>query len=124
MFDEFWMLYPRKVAKASAKKSWNKLSEEQQLAAAKAISNHCQYWKAKETALDYIPHASTWLNQERWEDELVITQKQIPLITNEQIEKAYKEECGKDPRNARFGTYHEMREYIIKQRELRSKVQA
>ena len=75
MFDEFWMLYPRKVAKASARKAWKKLTEEQQLLAAKSISNHCQYWKAKETALDYIPHASTWLNQERWEDELVIEPK-------------------------------------------------
>jgi len=75
MFDEFWMLYPRKVAKASARKAWKKLTETQQLEAAKAIANHCQYWKAKETALEFIPHAATWLNQERWEDELVIEPK-------------------------------------------------
>jgi len=75
MFDEFWMLYPRKVAKASARKAWKKLTEAQQLEAAKAIANHCQYWKAKETALEFIPHAATWLNQERWEDELVIEPK-------------------------------------------------
>jgi hypothetical protein len=75
MFDEFWMMYPRKVAKAAARKTWQKLTDEQQLQAAKAIDEHCQYWKAKETALEYIPHASTWLNQERWEDELVIEPK-------------------------------------------------
>ena len=75
MFDEFWMLYPRKVAKASARKAWKKLTEAQQLEAAKAIANHCQYWKAKETGLEFIPHAATWLNQERWEDELVIEPK-------------------------------------------------
>jgi|GEM_PF-2953722 len=75
MFDEFWMMYPRKVAKAAAKKVWARLTEEQQLQAAKAIANHCQYWKAKETALEFIPHAATWLNQERWEDELVIEPK-------------------------------------------------
>ena len=96
MFDEFWMLYPRKVAKASARKVWQKLTEEQQLLAAKAISNHCQYWKAKETALDYIPHASTWLNQERWEDELVVEPKKEKIdkkwmFSNEGIESKARE---------------------------------
>ena len=127
MFDEFWMLYPRKVAKAAARKVWQKLSEEDQLSAAKAIDEHCQYWKAKETALEFIPHASTWLNQERWEDELVLEakgSKKLPLGTNQQIEEAYRIECGKDPKLARFGSYYEMREYVLKQRELRSKAQA
>ena len=35
MFDEFWSLYPRKIAKANARKAWSKLSAEQQLMAAK-----------------------------------------------------------------------------------------
>jgi hypothetical protein len=43
--------------------------------AAKAIDTHCQYWKAKETELEFIPHPSTWLNGERWEDEIVIEPK-------------------------------------------------
>jgi hypothetical protein len=38
--------------------------------AAKAIDTHCQYWRTKETELEFIPHPSTWLNAERWEDEL------------------------------------------------------
>jgi hypothetical protein len=75
MFDEFWSIYPRKIAKAVARKSWQKLSAEQQLMAAKAIDSHCQYWKAKETELEFIPYPATWLNQERWEDELVIEPK-------------------------------------------------
>ena len=75
MFDEFWSLYPRKIAKATARKAWGKLSAEQQLMAAKAINTHCEYWKTKETELEFIPHPATWLNQERWEDELVIEPK-------------------------------------------------
>mgnify|MGYP003348521995 CR=1 FL=1 len=102
MFDEFWMLYPRKVAKASARKAWQKLTEQQQLLAAKAISNHCQYWKAKETALDYIPHASTWLNQGRWEDELDLQPKevkkpQLPWYSNEELTLAKGREIGLNP---------------------------
>ena len=75
MFDEFWSLYPRKIAKAAARKSWEKLSAEQQLMAAKAINTHCEYWKVKEVELEFIPHASTWLKGERYEDEIVIEPK-------------------------------------------------
>jgi hypothetical protein len=96
MFNEFWSLYPRKIAKATARKAWQKLSAKQQLMAAKAIDTHCQYWRAKETELEFIPHASTWLNQERWEDELVIEPKKEKqskewMFSNEGIEAKAKE---------------------------------
>ena len=96
MFDEFWSLYPRKVNKAVARKAWAKLSAEQQLMAAKAISAHCEYWKSKETELEFIPHASSWLNAERWEDEIVIEPKKEKIdkkwmFSNEGIEAKAKE---------------------------------
>ena len=56
-----------------------------------------------------------------WVAESVITQKKNPLITNDQIEEAYRIECGKDPKLARFNSYYEMKDYVIKQRELRSR---
>ena len=91
MFDEFWSLYPRKIAKATARKAWQRLTAEQQLMAAKAIDTHCQYWSAKETELEFIPHPATWINQERWEDELVIEPKKQKeskewMFSNEGIE--------------------------------------
>ena len=96
MFDEFWSLYPRKVNKAAARKAWQKLSPEQQLMAAKAIDTHCQYWRAKETELEFIPHASTWLNGERFEDELIIEPRREKIdkkwmFTNEGIEAKARE---------------------------------
>jgi hypothetical protein len=96
MFDEFWSLYPRKIAKANARKAWQKLSAEQQLLAAKAINTHCEYWKAKETELEFIPHASSWLNGERYEDELVIEPKKEKIdkkwmFSNEGIEAKARE---------------------------------
>jgi hypothetical protein len=96
MFDEFWSLYPRKIAKATARKAWAKLSAEQQLMAAKAIDTHCQYWRAKETELEFIPHASTWLNGERYEDELIIEPRREKIdkkwmFTNEGIEAKARE---------------------------------
>jgi hypothetical protein len=96
MFDEFWSLYPRKVAKAAARKAWAKLSAEQQLMAAKAISAHCEYWKSKETELEYIPHCSSWLNGERYEDEVIIEPKKEKIdkkwmFSNEGIEAKARE---------------------------------
>ena len=96
MFDEFWSLYPRKIAKATARKAWAKLSAEQQLMAAKAINTHCEYWKAKETELEYIPHASTWLNGERYFDEIIIEPKKEKIdkkwmFSNEGIESKARE---------------------------------
>ena len=96
MFDEFWSLYPRKIAKANARKAWQKLSAEQQLLAAKAINTHCEYWKAKETELEFIPHASSWLNGERYEDEIVIEPRREKsdkkwMFTNEGIEAKARE---------------------------------
>ena len=52
-----------------------------------------------------------------WVKEQVITQKKNPLITNEQIEQAYREECGKDPKLARFNSYYDMKQFIIAHRE-------
>lgn len=96
MFDEFWALYPRKIAKAVARKAWAKLTPENQLAAARAVHNHVEYWSSKETELEFIPHPATWLNQERWEDELVIEPKKQKIdktwmMTNEGIENKAKE---------------------------------
>jgi 2'-5' RNA ligase len=96
MFDEFWMMYPRKVAKAVARKAWFKLSEDQQLLAAQAINNHCEYWKAKETELEFIPHCATWLNGERYFDEIIIEPKKEKIdkkwmFSNEGIEAKARE---------------------------------
>ena len=38
--------------------------------------------------------------------------KELPLATPEQIEHAYKVECGADPSKARFSSYNDMRKFI------------
>lgn len=73
-FATFWQLYPRKIAKRAAEKAWIKLSTTEQQQALEAIPCHIRYWKARDTQQEFIPHASTWLNQGRWEDEIEIKQ--------------------------------------------------
>ena len=70
MFEQFWNLYPKKVAKGAAIKSWKKLNAAEQSEAIEALPNHLKYWKAKDTDKEYIPYPATWLNQMRYLDEL------------------------------------------------------
>ena len=73
-FDVFWSDYPRKVSKKSAKTSWFKALKNgaDPIRICVACIQFAKFHKEKGTELDYIPHPSTWLNQERWEDSLEI----------------------------------------------------
>lgn len=73
-FVDFWNLYPRKVCRKPAETAWNKLKLDERTAAMEAILIHIKYWQVQGTMKEFIPHASTWLNQARWEDELEIEQ--------------------------------------------------
>lgn len=69
-FPQFWQTYPRKVGKKEALKAWSKLTPEQRLKAMEALPTHVKYWKACRTEKEFIPHAATWLNGWRFDDEL------------------------------------------------------
>ena len=101
-FEQFWQLYQKKVGKLTAKRAWDKLSEEKKAKALEAIVEHRKYWVAKGTDWEFIPHASTWLNQERFEDELVIEQKEnkkppLPWYSSDELTLAKGRELGLNP---------------------------
>ena len=102
-FGEFWANYPRKVARFVAEKAWNKLSTSEQQEALQALPNHIAYWKACETEKQFIPHAATFLNQHRWEDELEMPKpkQKAPEVAwwgSEQLILAKGQEVGLMPR--------------------------
>ena len=68
-FPAFWLLYPKKVAKFDAEKAWNKLSEADRLDAIIGLVAWRQAW-VRRNEMQFVPHAATWLNGHRWEDEL------------------------------------------------------
>lgn len=77
-------------------KAWVRLTPMEQQQALEALPNHVKYWELKQTEKEYICHASTWLNQWRWMDELDMTPKKEKqdmswMATNEGIEKKAKE---------------------------------
>ena len=67
LFDQFWAIYPRKTSKQSASKAFAKLKDEDQQ---KAINNVARLYS--ETPVQFVPHAATYLNQARWEDEALV----------------------------------------------------
>ena len=80
-FQEFYSRYPKKVAKKDAEKAWARLTDEQKKAALEALPKHIRSWEVKGTIKEYMPHPASWLNGERWEDEIevaeVIPQKAV-----------------------------------------------
>ena len=67
-FEDFWVLYPRHVAKLAARKAWAKVNPRDHVAILEALVSWRPVWRDKDP--EYLPHASTWLHGERWEDEL------------------------------------------------------
>ena len=65
-FDQFWTTFPRKTDKARAKRSFLRLTKnEQEL----AVSNIQRLYS--ETPAQFVPHPSTYLNGKRWEDQAI-----------------------------------------------------
>lgn len=72
-FDAFWKIYPKKQGKGAAVKAWKKIRPDRQLfeTILKSVQdnvNRNQQWKRDNG--QYIPNPSTWLNQQRWLDEI------------------------------------------------------
>jgi len=70
-FVEFWQRYPRKEKKPAALRAWTKqkcgngLFNEVMTGLERYLAGP---WKGKDT--QYIPHPSSWLNDQRWNDEI------------------------------------------------------
>lgn len=69
-FQKFWVAYPKKIGKAKAKKIFKKLKMTDDLLdkIINALTKQKQSKQWLKENGEYIPHPSTWLNQERWED--------------------------------------------------------
>lgn len=67
-FDTFWRVWPRRISRKPAEAKWSKLSPGQQKAALADVEkrNRMNAWPSSPKL---IPHAATYLNQERWADE-------------------------------------------------------
>lgn len=67
-FDTFWNLYNKKVGdKKDCEKKWNKLTDIERENIIKIIPEYILQFKEKQ----FQPHPTTFLNQRRWENEII-----------------------------------------------------
>lgn len=70
-FEEFWDRYPRKVGKPLARSRWLAAVKKKGVTPKLIMAGldawlRSGQWRGRE--IEYIPHPSTWLNQERYND--------------------------------------------------------
>jgi predicted transcriptional regulator len=77
-FEEFWKLYPKKVAKADALKAWNKAIKTK--TAERLLELTKAYAEGKLPEDKYIPYPASWLNKELYESVEVAEAKPLPKL--------------------------------------------
>ena len=79
-FELFWAQYPKKVAKATAAAAWKKIKPGLYDSIVKALRAQKASEQWTKEGGKYIPNPATWLNQERWNDELTPTVKTMNTV--------------------------------------------
>lgn len=71
-FEKFWKAYPRRDGKQEAWWAWYKAGIDSDLTdkIIAHVSRRRNLWEWKQEGGQYIPHASAFINQRRWEDDL------------------------------------------------------
>ena len=95
-FDLFWIHYPKKVGKAKAWASW-KANYKDIDSSREQIMNHIK--KAyTNTEKQFIPNPATYINQERWWDEIIEQQVVVDISLYKRdatdFPMGYCQECG------------------------------
>jgi len=74
-FEEFWKLYPRRVAKGDARKAWKQTEGIRpplpELLNAIRQQMRSDQWRKNDG--QFVCYPATWLRGERWSDELKVT---------------------------------------------------
>jgi hypothetical protein len=77
-FDNFWNLYPKKVAKSEALRAWNKATKKK--TADELLKLTKAYAEGKLPEDKYIPYPASWLNKELYESVELAEAKPLPKL--------------------------------------------
>ena len=84
-FGSFWTSYPRREGKKKALAAWKKLPAD----LVPAIMAGLDRWKAsRQWHEGVVPHGTTWLNGERWNDEPMVAPPKEPTTRDEKTAQA------------------------------------
>lgn len=79
-FEKFWAMYPKKMGRKPAEASWRKVKPEDYDKVMRALTRHRKSEQWTKNNGQFIPNATTWLNQERWDDEVVGSSERKEII--------------------------------------------
>lgn len=85
-FTDFWNLYGYKIGdKKKCEKIWNNLTYDTQ----KLILSNLAEWKTNIIKTQALPYPETYLNQERWNDEIIIHEAKVKSIFPDNYSKEF-----------------------------------
>lgn len=100
-FEEFWKCYPKRRGKGAARKAYAKAVrnvEHSDIMAGLRRFVLAEPWHGD---IQFCPHPSTWLNQERWDDEYDTPGSIVDSALLEAARRADEEERnGEQPRDS------------------------
>lgn len=70
LFDEFWLLYPRKEGKKECRQVWDRIPESEHIPILEAVVAWRHAWSAQGRSTSHIKMPREWLITERWTDEI------------------------------------------------------
>lgn len=95
-FDEFWASYPKKVAKGAASKAYLKaLARSSPAVILEGAKHYARNRKDEDPT--YTAHAATWLNEDRWLDEVPLSESNAAdpaLLRAQQAEAEFRRKHG------------------------------
>lgn len=101
-FNVFWRSYPRRVARANARKAFDKAIKKATMQ--ELLDGITAYVAHKPSYCDYA-HPASWLNAERWLDEYEHTQARVSETTDQHRQRQI---LTMQYRNARDEGNHEL----------------
>ena len=86
-FDRVWAVYPRKVSKGAAWRSWQRLAESPDMPPVETLITAVERYASTITEMRYCAHLATWLSSQRWLDEITPVAT-VPMRSEPRIDAA------------------------------------
>lgn len=106
MFETFWQMYPRRLARKDAERAWLKIPTPKQAEVIAALKNHLAAWKQKGTEKEFIPYPATWLNGARWEDEIELAPEMPQCDWNRNLTRGEPARCAEQAVKEHDGQFY------------------
>jgi len=87
-FDRLWAAYPKKVSKGSALKSYRQVMSKPGAPSLDVLMSAVERYALTVTDMKYCAHLATWLNTQRWEDDLPVAHGATPERREARIDDA------------------------------------